>query len=326
MSQPQPGLPVLGPGAGREHLYQQPRLLQEPPLHPDSHRHGDGRLAGRGLGARREQWGRREQRLRHLGRLQRNGLHAQLNSAPAKCARWMNSATFCLELSALSRPVFRFAAPLLSALCLLALPAMPASPRAHVATSPVASGGWLTRFNTWRANTGLPLLAENTTGGTGEYDDALHMVKNDLVTHYDTPGTPYYTTDGDTAARNSNIYVSSSTTTADSTAIDWWMQAPFHAMGMMDPRLTQPGFGSHREVKSGRNIGAAGGVLRGNPFSRDPNPVYFPGNGATEPLMSYGGNEFPDPLQGCPGYSAPTELPVFIQVARNVTTVPSPTL
>src|SRR5260370_34889359 len=188
MSQPQPGLPVLGPGAGREQLDHHPGLLDEQHLHLEYHGEGEGQLAGRGLGARREQWGRREQRLRHLGRLQRNGLHAQLNSAPAKCARWMNSATFCLELSALSRPVFRFAAPLLSALCLLALPAMPASPRAHVATSPVASGGWLTRFNTSRANTGLPLLTEDTTRSTGDYDHALYSVKDDRRTHYQPPG------------------------------------------------------------------------------------------------------------------------------------------
>jgi cysteine-rich secretory family protein len=209
-------------------------------------------------------------------------------------------------------------------LSLVALPAMPAPPSVHIAASSTASGGWLTRFNTWRASTGLPLLTENTTWSTGDYDHALYMVKNDLVTHYETPGTPYYTTDGDTAARNSNIFVSSSTSTTDEQAIDWWMQAPFHAMGMMDPRLTQTGFGSYREVKSGWDMGAAVDVLRGNPFTGGSYPVYFPGNGTTEPLTSYGGGEFPDPLQACPGYSAPTGLPVFIQVGGNVSTVAGP--
>jgi hypothetical protein len=180
------------------------------------------------------------------------------------------------------------------------------------------------RFNTWRASTGLPLLTENSTWSTADYDHAVYMVKNDLVTHYETPGTPYYTTDGDNAARNSNIYVSSSTSTTDEQAIDWWMQAPFHAMGMMDPRLSQTGFGSYREVKSGWDLGAAVDVIRGNSFSGGQYPVYFPGNGATEPLTSYGGGEFPDPLQACPGYSVPTGLPVFIQVGGNVSTVAGP--
>jgi len=199
---------------------------------------------------------------------------------------------------------------------------LPAWVPAHVqiAASPVASAGWLTRFNQWRANTGLAKLPENTLWSVGDYDHAVYMVKNDLVTHYETPGTPYYTSDGDTAARNSNIYVSSSTSTTDEQAIDWWMQAPFHAMGMMDPRLTQTAFGSYREVKSGWNMGAAVDVLRGNSFTGGAYPVYFPGSGTTVPLATYGGGEFPDPLQACSGYSVPTGLPVFVQAGGNTAT------
>ena len=48
-------------------------------------------------------------------------------------------------------------------------------------------------------------------------------------------------------------------------------------------------------------------------------PVFFPGNGTTEPLTTYSGNEYPDPLQACPGYTAPTGLPVFVEVGGNVT-------
>src|SRR5439155_1718328 len=117
----------------------------------------------------------------------------------------------------------------------------------------------------------------------------------------------------------------STTATTDQEAIDWWMQAPFHALGMMDPRLTQTAFGSYREVKSGWDMGAGVDVLRGNSFSGGQYPVYFPGNGSTEPLTSYDGNEFPDPLQACSGYTAPTGLPVFIEVGGNVPTTASPT-
>ncbi len=221
----------------------------------------------------------------------------------------------------MSRPFYRrFAVSLFSAVVLGALQAVPAASPVHVSTALVASSGWLDRLNSWRTNVGLPPLTEDSTWSTGDYDHAVYMVKNDLVTHYETPGTPYYTTAGDTAARNSNIYVSSSTSTTDEDAIDWWMRAPFHALGMMDPRLTTTGFGSYREVKSGWDMGAAVDVLRGNSFSGGTYPVYFPGNGTTEPLTSYGGNEYPDPLQACSGYSAPTGLPVFIQVGGNVAT------
>ena len=202
---------------------------------------------------------------------------------------------------------------------LLALPTLNRPP-VQIEPRPAATPAWLTEFNSWRANVGVPILTENSTWSTGDYDHALYMVKNDLVTHYETPGTPYYTTDGDTAARNSNIYVSSSTSTTDDQAIDWWMRAPFHAMGMMDPRLTSTGFGSYREVKSGWNMGAAVDVLRGNSFSGGSFPVFFPGNGTSEPFTTFAGNEWPDPLQACPGYSVPTGLPVFVELGGNVAT------
>ena len=146
----------------------------------------------------------------------------------------------------------------------------------HVATAPVANPGWLNRLNTWRANAGVSTLTENPLWSAGDYNHAVYMVKNDLVTHYETVGTPYYTPEGDTAAQNSNIYVSSTTSTTDDQAIDWWMAAPFHAMNMMDPRLTQTAFGSYREAKSGWQMGAAVDTLRGNSFTGGQYPAQSP--------------------------------------------------
>jgi hypothetical protein len=179
-------------------------------------------------------------------------------------------------------------------------------------------------LNSWRANAGVVPITENPTWSAGDYNHAVYMVKDDQVTHYEIPGYPYYTIEGDTAARNSNIEVRGSTNFSDEQAVDWWMGAPFHALGMMDPRLTQSGFGSYREVKSGWQAGFALDTIRGNSFTGGQYPVYWPGNGTTEPLMSYSGGEFPDPLQACPGYSVPTGLPVFIQVGGNVATTAGP--
>jgi hypothetical protein len=50
-------------------------------------------------------------------------------------------------------------------------------------------------------------------------------------------------------------------------------------------------------------------------------PVYFPGNGSTEPLIAYSGNEFPNPQLACPGY---TGLPLFVEVGANVNTAAGP--
>lgn len=192
--------------------------------------------------------------------------------------------------------------------------------QAQLRYQPTASLTWLDELNLWRSSTHVLPLTENTTWSAGDYDHSLYMVKNDLVTHYETPGVPYYTTAGDQAARNGNIEVNSTTSFSDTQAIDWWMGAPFHAMGMMDPRLSSTGFGAYREVKSGWQAGFTLDTIRGNSFSGGSYPVYFPGNGSTEPLTQYSGNEFPDPLQACPGYAVPTGLPVFIEVGGNVNT------
>lgn len=205
-------------------------------------------------------------------------------------------------------------------------PASAIAPAAPPTANPCPSftKGWLARLNYWRFTAGLPPLTENPTWSQGDYNHSLYMVKDQLVTHYETPGQPYYTPEGDTAARNGNIEVNSFTSFTDDQAIDFWMQAPFHALGMMDPRLSSTGFGAYREARSGWAAGFTLDVLRGNSFSGGTYPVTWPANGMTVPLRSYGGGEFPDPLQACPGYTVPTGLPVFIQVGGNIGTTAGP--
>jgi hypothetical protein len=91
-------------------------------------------------------------------------------------------------------------------------------------------------------------------------------------------------------------------------------------MGMMDPRLTTTGFGSYRNSAYTWQMAAAVNVGQGM-TAPGQYPVYFPGNGSTEPLTAYSGNEFPDPTQACPGYSG---LPLFIEVGANVATTVGP--
>ena len=200
------------------------------------------------------------------------------------------------------------------------LPALQTSAPApvHLPPATLASGGaWLDRLNAWRADTGTSILSENPTFSAGDYNHALYMVQTGQVTHSESTAYPQYTTAGDVASQNSNIYVSSSTNTSDAQSIDWWMGAPFHAMAMMDPRLTTTGFGSYRNsAYSPWQMGAAVNVGQGM-TAPGQYPVFFPGNGTTEPLTSYSGNEFPDPTQACPGY---TGLPVFVEVGANVAT------
>src|SRR5262245_53191914 len=101
------------------------------------------------------------------------------------------------------RVVRRSAGLTLACLTILAL-VSPSQQPAHIDTKLAAAGPWLDRLNVWRGSTGVGPLAENATWSAGDYDHAIYMVKNNLVTHYETPGTPYYTTAGDAAAQASN--------------------------------------------------------------------------------------------------------------------------
>src|SRR3981189_2021361 len=75
--------------------------------------------------------------------------------------------------------------PALGALVLGILTTLPSVPSpVRLDTVPAASSGWLDRLNTWRSSTGVSGLTENTSWSQGDYNHALYMVKNDLVTHY----------------------------------------------------------------------------------------------------------------------------------------------
>jgi hypothetical protein len=141
-------------------------------------------------------------------------------------------------------------------------------------------------------------------------------VKNDYIGHSEDPGNPWYTAEGLAAAQNGNVMVSSGSTDPDSDAIDLWMTGPFHGVGLIDPQLLQSGFGSYREADGGWQMAATLDVLRGL-GGLPPSvifPVMWPGNNTTSYLTSYGGTEAPDPLTSCPGYSAPSGLPILLQI------------
>jgi hypothetical protein len=181
--------------------------------------------------------------------------------------------------------------------------------------APPTDPGWLTLVNEFRAQAGLPLVVENDYWSEGSWLHSRYMVKNDVIQHYEDPGNPWYTVQGDHAAENCNLMVSSSAGVDDDYPILVWMQAPFHAVGLLDPALHAVGFGSYREVGGGFEMGAALDVLRG--LGQIPEsvqfPIAWPGDGAIVPL-AYHWVESPNPLTSCPGYSAPAGLPILLQL------------
>lgn len=185
------------------------------------------------------------------------------------------------------------------------------------ASSPaVARPAWLRYVNQLRKLAGLPGVTQSLAWNEGGRLHSRYMVKNDEITHYEDSSKPWYTEKGALAGANGNVMVSGSTTATNQHAIDSWMTGPFHGIGIIDPQLRKVGFGSYREAGSGWQMGATLDVLRGlGPLPASVKfPVRFPKAGGTTHLSSYNGFESPDPLTSCPDYTAPSGLPIMLQI------------
>lgn len=175
---------------------------------------------------------------------------------------------------------------------------------------------WLSYLNRFRALANLPDLAENPAWSLGAYMHSRYMVKNDIIDHQEDPRNVWYTAEGHETAQNGNVAASSSTAWSDVEPLDTWMTGPFHAIGILDPQLTTTGFGMYDEETGRWRSAATLDVLRGlapTPASVS-FPVLFPAAGQQLWLRSYDGGEYPDPLSGCAGYTAPTGPPIIIQL------------
>jgi uncharacterized protein YkwD len=190
------------------------------------------------------------------------------------------------------------------------------SPRTSVDTAPAQlTADWLLYVNSYRAISNLPPVSENPAWSSGGQAHAVYTVKNDILMHGEDPSNPWYTADGQAAAQSSNIMASYDPNGTDRYAIDSWMQAPFHAVGVLDPSLQQVGYGSYREADGGLQMAAALDVLRGmgQISASTAFPILFPGNGTVVPIGAFWG-ETPNPLTSCPGYTSPSGLPVILQL------------
>lgn len=174
---------------------------------------------------------------------------------------------------------------------------------------------WLQYLNQYRAQANLPPLQEEPVWSDGAWKHARYMVKNDIIVHEEDPQKPWYSPDGDIAGRNSNVLISTSLAFSETQAIDLWMQGPFHALGILDPRLERTGFGIYHENIGSYKTGATLDVLRGRtttPASSIRYPILWPSDGQTTALDRYNGSESPNPLTSC-GFTAPSGLPILMQ-------------
>jgi len=186
-----------------------------------------------------------------------------------------------------------------------------AGPSPHADSGP----GWLERLNRYRAAALLPPVVEDIALSGAVLQHARYMILHGIVKHSQKRHDSGATLEGAAAAAGSNLAGSIHSTEPDSWAVDTWMQAPFHALGILDPALQHVGFGIDHAL-SGRVQTAAGlDVTRGRstvPLSVS-YPIVWPADGASVPLATHTA-EYPSPLTSCPGYKAPTGLPLIVQL------------
>lgn len=186
---------------------------------------------------------------------------------------------------------------------------------------------WLRRWNRHRADAGLPEVVEREEYSHGNLLHARYMVDTQIMSHFEDPDQPAYTVEGDTASRSSNLcagWIGYS----ESDFIDCWASAPFHAIGLLRPQLSEVGYGSATNPEGERFTAAAGAWVTPPPEAyAEPAdyPVLWPAHGATTPLLAYHGSEYPEPLTHCPGFQPTSGLPILAQLSDPLDPPPSVT-
>jgi hypothetical protein len=190
---------------------------------------------------------------------------------------------------------------------------------------------WLQRVNDVRVAAGVGAVTETSSWTTGIQHHLTYLELTDpsLITgqyaswHTENPASAYYTTDGALEGSRSNLVRHASQTATS--AIDYWLGAPFHAIGMLRAGLSRTAF-AQDSLWAGMDVisGLSSGVHAAT-------PVLFPGPGSTDYLTTYSGGESPDPIETCrkakagADYSAPG-LPIIAMLPAAPATNLSATL
>jgi len=162
-----------------------------------------------------------------------------------------------------------------------------------------ADAGWLETVNYYRTGSGLPAIAAEPAWIDGQVKHLAYLANTPLAfrvgeyanAHTENPASPWYTPEGDKAGRSSNIGGGRS----ERQAIEGWMTAPFHSIGVMRPGLTRAAFAMSSSGSAMLDVISG---LTYPPPTDAPSTVLFPGTGSVTSLTSFAG-ESPDPREGC---------------------------
>jgi hypothetical protein len=162
-------------------------------------------------------------------------------------------------------------------------------------SSAVSRSDWLGRINEIRTASQLPPVVEERAWSAGilAHLNYLWNTPSDLTEgvslHSENPASPYYTPEGAKEGESSDL--GDGKTNVE--AIDNWLAAPFHAIGMLRPGLEKVAFA---RVPSTGNAGLD--VISGINYEIPPKLVLFPGPDSTIDLAHYIG-ESPPPIETC---------------------------
>ncbi|MCC7078868.1 MAG: CAP domain-containing protein [Acidimicrobiia bacterium] len=176
--------------------------------------------------------------------------------------------------------------------------------RGNAATEDMALA--LDRLNTVRGDLGLSLVSEDPTLSAHAFEAARYMVTNETLTHHPEPGRPAYTESAAYGASHSVLsYRWSSAAGQAGTATDAvnrLLNAPYHALAMLEPRLGDVGIGYHTD---GYAAATAIDVMTNrestNDADSDRTRIMFPTMNVPPTALTFDG-ETPNPLVNCPGY------------------------
>lgn len=212
-----------------------------------------------------------------------------------------------------------------------------------------SSDSWLARINYYRAMAGLDRVSQNSKMSDGDVKHARYMVKNyvdrtdfGLDMHREDKHNQWYTAEGSVAGRTSDVIPPGTIELTDKQAIDVWVAGPFHRLPILNPFLKEAGFGSYSEDGESamalqlRKPSALEDSTAFKPAPRSyiipaqhadedqssgivQRAVEFPPANATVPLAAFNSGEWPNPLASCPGYKAPTGIPITLQLGGPAT-------
>ncbi len=226
--------------------------------------------------------------------------YAVLTTAP-ETRVWTIGLTTCLQLGLILTP----------SLLVVGAESPSASSRATT-TSVVTSNShskpsWLVKVNLYRTAAGLAPMTDQPAWDIGLKHHLRYMALTPKryftgpyqSLHTENPGSPYYTKDGSKEAGASDLlpgYAGYGGGTAIR-ALDYWLQAPFHAIGMLRPQLRQVA------LAYDPSTGSAGlDVISGldGRAPRPTKPTLFPGPRMATDLTTFpAGGEWPNPLETC---------------------------